>query len=389
MNPAFQTRCVHGGGVQDGPFHAVTTPIYQTSTFFFEGLGIGSGYDYTRTSNPTRRALEKNLAQLEGGADAVVTATGMAAVLNAALLLKAGDHLIAGHDIYGGTYRLFEHVLPKIGIAVSFVDQRDPANVKAAIAENTRGLWIETPSNPLLNIVDISELASIGHEKGLLIFADNTFLSPYFQKPLELGADVVIQSTTKYLNGHCDVVGGAVISSTKELHQQISFLHNCLGLGASPFDSWLVLRGVKTLPQRMEVHAANADALARWLSSHQKVTKVYYPGMEDHPGHDVARRQQSGFGGMVSFEVAGGFESAKAVLENVRIFVLAESLGGIGSLIEHPDTMSHASMSEEARRQAGIAPGLIRISVGIENVQDLIADLDQALRIGVRPQITK
>jgi len=379
MDTQFNTNCVHTGCDQDGPFHAVTTPIYQTSTFFFEGLGRSSGYDYTRTANPTRRALEENLARLEGGANAVVTATGMAAVLNAAMLLTSGEHLIAGHDIYGGTHRLFDKVLPQMGIEVSFVDQRDPGAVASAIKKNTRGVWIETPSNPLLNIVDIEAVAGIGHENDLLVFADNTFLSPYFQRPIKLGVDVVIQSTTKYLNGHCDVVGGAVISATPELHERVAFLHNALGLGASPFDAWLVLRGVKTLPQRMKAHAANAEAMATWLVKHPKVTKVFFPGLPGHPGHEVACRQQSGFGGMLSFEIAGGFESAKSVLEAVKIFDLAESLGGVGSLIEHPDTMSHASMSEQARRTAGITPGLIRVSVGIEDVKDLVADLEQAL----------
>jgi cystathionine gamma-synthase len=375
----FETRCVHVGVEKDSAYNSATTPIYPTSTFYWDDLKTHRGYDYTRSGNPTRRALEENLASLEGGIDCRATCTGMSAVTAALSLFKQGDHIIAGHDIYGGTYRLMHAVLPDRGVEVAFVDMGDPENVRRAIRPTTKGLWIETPSNPLLNLVDIRAVTGIGREHGLISIADNTFLSPYLQRPLELGVDVVVHSTTKYLNGHSDVVGGAVVTSQPEHAERIAFLVNALGLACSPFDAWLVLRGVKTLGPRMEVHQRNAMAIARMLSEHPKVDRVYYPGLPDHPQHELARRQQSGFGAMLSFDIVGDRNYAERVLTGARMILLAESLGGVESLWEYPETMSHASMTAEARREAGISDRTIRLSVGIEHVDDLIADLRQAL----------
>src|SRR5680860_335900 len=297
------TSAVHTGVAKDATYNSVTTPIYPSSTFMFDRVGLHRGYDYTRSGNPTRSALEENLAALEGGTFARATCTGMAAVTSALLLLSQGDHVVAGHDIYGGTYRLFETVLPRFGLTFTFVDVRDEAAVRSAIRPETRMLWIETPSNPLLNIVDIAAMVAIAQEHHLVTVADNTFLSPYFQRPLDLGVDVVLHSTTKYLNGHSDVVGGVVITSREDLGEQLSYLVNAIGLANSPFDAWLVLRGVKTLGPRMRAHEAGAGAVARFLQEHPRSLRTYYPGLEDHPGHELAKRQQTGFGGMVSFDL--------------------------------------------------------------------------------------
>lgn len=375
----IETICVHEGARKDTAFNSVTAPLYFTSTFRFEGPGKTKGYDYSRTANPTRTALEECLAALEGGARASATATGMAAETTVMHLFKAGDHIVAGHDIYGGTYRLFADVLSEQGLSFSFVDMQDPDNVAQAITLATKGLWIETPSNPLLNLVDIARICDVAKQHGLTTIVDNTFMTPYFQRPLDLGADIVVHSTTKYLNGHCDVVGGAVISKDPDTGDRVAALTNALGTCCSPMDAWLVLRGVKTLACRMEVHARNALAVAEFLEGRPEVSRVYYPGLASHSQHALAREQMSGFGGMLSFEVRGGSAAAFRLIQQLQLFEFAESLGGAASLIEHPDTMSHASMPEAARRAAGITEGAIRVSVGIESQDDLIADLTRGL----------
>jgi len=374
-----ETKAVHTGVAKDQTFNSVTTPIYPSSTFRFDEVGVHRGYDYTRSGNPTRSALEENLAALEGGTFARATCTGMAAVLTALLLLRQGDHLVTGNDIYGGTYRLLESYIPRLGIETTFVDMRDLDAVRAALRPSTRMLWIETPSNPLLNIVDIEGLVAVGRERGLLTVADNTFLSPYFQRPLDMGVDVVVHSTTKYLNGHSDVVGGVIICRRDDLGEELSGIVNAYGLGQSPFDAWLVLRGVKTLGPRMEAHERNALAVARFLDAHPRALRTYYPGLPAHPGHELAGRQQTGFGGMVSFDLEADQAGINDFLTRLQLFTLAESLGGVESLVEQPWTMSHAAMSEESRREAGISPGTIRLSVGIEDPEDLVDDLLQAL----------
>ncbi len=378
-NKGFATKCVHAGVDQDDSYQSATTPIYPTSTFGWHGLNQPATYDYTRSGNPTRRALEENLAALDGGVDCRCTSTGMSAVTAAMHLFKAGDHVIAGNDIYGGTYRLFADVLPDLGIKVSFVDMSDAAHVAAACTDKTKGVWIETPSNPLLNIIDISKVVEVAKSKGLVTIADNTFLSPALMRPIEMGVDVVVHSATKYLNGHSDVVGGAVVSASDEHAQRIGYVVNAMGLAQSPFDAWLTLRGVKTLGPRVRQHCENAMKIAQFLNGHDEVGRVYYPGLPEHPGHELAKKQQDGFGGMVSFDLKGGYAKAEKVMPNAELILLAESLGGIESLWEHPWSMSHVSMSEDARRTAGIGEGLVRLSVGIEDADDLIADLDQAL----------
>lgn len=375
----FETKCVHVGVEKDETYNSCITPIYPTSTFRWVDLRTHKGFDYTRSGNPTRQALEQNLAALEGGVDARATCTGMAAITCVMNLFVPGDHIIAGHDIYGGTYRLFSSVLTDLGLEFSFVNMGDPGAVRAALTPRTKCVWIETPSNPLLNIVDISAVAEIAREAGAVAVADNTFLSPYLQRPLQHGVDIVVHSTTKYLNGHSDVVGGAVICKRPEHAERIAFLHNALGLGCSPFDAWLVLRGVKTLGPRMEAHQRGATALAAMLARHPKVERVYYPGLPDHPQHELAKRQQDGFGGMLSFDVKGGRAEAERVLTGTRLFQLAESLGGVESLLEYPETMSHAAMTAEDRRAAGISERTIRVSVGIEHPDDLVADMKRAI----------
>ncbi len=376
----LQTKTVHTGVDKDTCFNSVITPIYQTSTFRFEDVGKSKGFDYTRSANPTRRALEENIAALEGGTSCAVVATGMAAVALALHFFKSGDHIICTHDCYGGTERLLRTYRDQFGLEISYVDMRDPDLVRSAIRPNTKGFWIETPSNPLLNIIDIRTISEIAHEWGSLAIVDNTFLSPVNQRPFELGADIIIHSTTKYLNGHSDVVGGAVVVKRPDHAEKLQFLANAVGLGASPFDCWLVLRGIKTLAPRMKEHERNARAVAEFLSSHPSVGKVFYPGLPTHPQHELARRQQFGFGGMVSFEVDGDVRDVQRILRSTKIFALAESLGGVESLIEHPATMSHASMAAELRERAGINERVIRLSVGIEDVDDLIEDLDQTLK---------
>ncbi len=375
----FETQCVHTGVLKDSAYNSVITPIYPSSTFSWDDLKTNKGFDYTRSGNPTRRALEENLAALEGGVDCWATCTGMAAVTLAMHLFQPGDHIIAGHDIYGGTYRLFADVLTQQGMKFSFINMQNPGSVREALTPQTKGIWIETPSNPLLNLVNIEEITAIAREANCITVADNTFMSPYLQRPLDLGVDVVIHSTTKYLNGHSDVVGGCVIAKTKEHAERVKYIGNALGLGCSPFDAWLVLRGVKTLAPRMEAHQRGAMALARMLVEHPNVDRVYYPGLETHPHHELAKRQQRGFGAMLSFDVKRDRAQAEKVFSKIKLFTLAESLGGVESLVEYPETMSHASMTLEARRNAGISDRTIRVSVGIEHPDDLVADMRQAL----------
>lgn len=374
-----RTVAIHEGVYKDSAFNSVTTPIYPSSTFGFERVGVTKGYDYTRSGNPTRAALQENLAALEGGTAAWATCTGMSAITSVAMLFKSGDHLLAGNDIYSGTIRLLEAVLPGLGIITSFVPMGDPDEVRKAIRPNTRGMIIETPSNPILNLVDLAAMTAIAREHEILTVVDNTFMSPCFQKPLAFGADVVVHSTTKYLNGHSDVVGGAIVVKEARLGERIGYLVNALGTACSPFDAWLVLRGVKTLAYRMEAHQANALAIAHWLQKHPRVKKVYYPGLVTHPGHQLARKQMRGFGGMVSFDLDLDQLTPDELFARLRYFTLAESLGGVESLVEQPWTMSHASIGEDRRRAAGISPATIRLSIGIEGVDDLIADLDRGL----------
>jgi len=375
----FETRCVHVGVDKDSAYKSCITPIYPTSTFAWDDLQTNRGYDYTRSGNPTRKALEENITSLEGGIDCKATSTGMSAITAAVHLFQPGDHIIAGHDIYGGTYRLFADVYSKWGFKFSFVNMGDPENVRKEITPATKGIWIETPSNPLLNLVDLAAISKIAREAGVITIADNTFMSPYLQRPFEFGVDVVIHSTTKYLNGHSDVVGGCVVTRHTSQAERIAYIVNALGVACSPFDAWLVLRGVKTLGPRMQAHERGAQTVAKMLSEHPAVERVYYPGLPSHPHHELAKRQQKGFGGMVSFDVRGGRAAAERVLYGTKLFQLAESLGGIESLMAFPVTMSHASMSAEARLAAGITDKTIRLSVGIEHPNDLVADLHKAL----------
>ncbi len=375
----FETLAIHAGQRPDVTFGAVSAPIYQTSTFVFESVGKTRGYDYSRTANPTRQILQDTIAQLEGGKAGFAFATGMAAETTVIHLLKAGDHIISGDDIYGGTYRLFQDVMQDFGLEFTFLRMDSRQKIEEAIKPNTRMLWLETPSNPLLNIVDIEMAVDVAKKHNILTAIDNTFATPYFLKPIKYGIDLVVHSTTKYLNGHCDVVGGAVVTTTDELTERVQFLLNAMGTCASPFDCWLVLRGIETLPVRMRQHEENAFAVANYLKGHPAVERVFYPGLESHPGHAVAKRQMSGFGGMVSFELKDGTGRVNSFLKSIKLFSLAESLGGVASLAEHPATMSHASMPKDHREKMGIADELIRLSVGLENVDDLIEDLGQAL----------
>jgi cystathionine gamma-lyase/cystathionine beta-lyase len=375
----FETLAIHSGRKPDPATGALATPIYQTSNFVFQDVGVTRGYDYSRTANPTRKALEDCIAALEGGQAGFAFSSGMAAETTVMHLLKAGDHVISGDDVYGGTYRLFERVMKDFGLEFTFLRMDDRRRIEEAIRPNTRMIWIETPSNPLLNIVDIEVVVDIAKRHNLVTVADNTFATPYFLRPIEYGVDLVVHSTTKYLNGHCDVIGGVVVTTTDELTERVQFLLNAMGTCAAPFDCWLVLRGTKTLAVRMMQHEENAAQVATCLERHPKVKRVFYPGLKSHPGHEIAMRQMEGFGGVVSFEIEGGIEAASSFLRNVNIFSLAESLGGIDSLVGHPATMSHASMPEKVRREVGITDGLIRLSVGLESADDLIEDLEQAL----------
>ncbi len=375
----FSTLAIHAGNEPDPSTGAVTVPIYQTSTYVQEGLGKHKGYEYARTQNPTRFALERNLAALEAGTAAFAFASGLAAITALMqALLEQGDHVIVSDNTYGGTFRLFEYVLKKQGLEFTYVDTSVAENIEAALRPTTRMVYLETPTNPVMVLTDIRRAAEISHRANVKVAVDNTFMSPYFQRPLELGADIVIHSTTKYLNGHSDGVGGAVIVRQQEDALKLKFVQNAAGAIISPMDAWLVLRGVKTLPLRMRQHDANGRAVAAFLSEHPKVERVYYPGLPSHPQYELACRQMSGFGGMISFDV-GSLERARTVLESVRLCALAESLGGVETLISHPATMTHAIVPPQERQRLGITDGLVRLSIGCEDVEDIIADLDQAL----------
>jgi len=375
----FATDAIHVGQEPDPATGAIIVPIYQTSTFVQEELGKHKGYEYARTSNPTRAALERNLAALEGAPFSFAFASGMAAINCLMSLLKSGDHVVAGQNLYGGSFRLFERVLKDFGLTFSYVNTCQLEEVERAFRPNTRMIFIETPTNPIMEITDIASTASLAHSHGTRLAVDNTFMSPYFQRPLALGADFVVHSTTKYLNGHSDGVGGAVMLNDDTLADRLKFLQNAAGAVLGPFDSWLVLRGVKTLPVRMQQHNRNGMVVAEFLEHlYPKIKKVYYPGLPSHPQHELAKRQMAGFGGMISFDT-GSLENARKVLKSVRLCSLAESLGGVETLISHPASMTHASVPSEERNRRGITDGLLRISVGIEEVEDIIADLDQAL----------
>src|SRR5690349_10910285 len=373
----FSTDCIHAGQEPEPHTGAVTIPIYQTSTYVQPELGRHKGYEYARTKNPTRSALEANLAALERGKHGHCFASGMSATDTVFRLLKKGDHVVAGENMYGGSYRLFSKVLERFGLEFTYVDTSNVDNVKSAMRDNTRIVFLETPTNPMMTVTDLAACADVAHRGGALVVVDNTFCSPWLQKPIEFGADIVVHSTTKFLNGHSDSVGGVVVSNTDEIGEQIGFLQNAVGAILSPFDSWLVLRGVKTLAVRMKAHEANGIALASYLEQHPKVQKVYYPGLPDHPQHELAKRQMNGFGSMISFEL-GSYDNAKKFLDRVRLCSLAESLGGVETLISHPETMTHASVPIETRQRLGITPGLVRISAGIEDLEDLRADLENA-----------
>ena len=376
----LRTKAVHTGVNIDKTFNSVITPIYPTSTFYFDALGKNKGYDYTRSGNPTRAALEANIAALEGGVNCSVTATGMAAITAVLFFLKPGDHIITGDDIYGGTYRLFKYVLEPMGFKFSFINMRNLKAVREAVCAQTKMIWIETPSNPLLNIIDLEAVIAAAKKKKILTVVDNTFLSPYFQRPFEFGADMVVHSTTKYLNGHSDVVGGAIIYANTALQERGRYLVNALGVSEAPFDAWLVLRGVKTLVLRMEAHQSNAIQLAHFLEGHKNVKKVYYPGLKSHPQQDLIKKQMKGFGAMLAFELDTKKVSLDQLFKKLKYFALAESLGGVESLIESPWFMSHASMGEAGLKASGITKETVRVSVGIEGADDLIADLNQALK---------
>ncbi len=375
----FSTRAIHAGQDPDPQTGAVVVPIYQTSTYAQSGVGQHKGYEYSRTGNPTRAALERCIASLEGGRHGLAFASGMAAESAIMQLLKPGDHTIAVDDLYGGTYRLFRRLLEPMGLTFSFVDGTDLNAVETAFTDSTRMVWLESPTNPLLKLVDIAAVSRLAHRRHALVVVDNTFMSPFLQRPLSLGADIVVHSATKFLGGHSDVIAGALVVDQEDLRERLAFIQNAVGAVPGPLDSWLVLRGLKTLAVRMREHDRNARLIAEFLQEHDQVERVFYPGLPTHPQHDLARRQMSGFGGMISFEVKGGLPAARRMVERTRLFTLAESLGGVEALIELPAAMTHASIPAETRRAHGVADGLVRISVGIEDVADLISDLDRAL----------
>jgi len=375
----FDTLAIHAGQQPDPTTGAIMTPVYLTSTYVQAGPGEHKGYEYSRTKNPTRTALEQCLAALEGAKYGAAFASGSAAADVLMHLLDAGDHVVCSDDVYGGTFRLFDKVFKRQGLSFSFVDLSNPDTFGAALTPRTKAVWLETPTNPMLKLIDLERIAESAKKRGVLSICDNTFMTPYFQRPLEFGVDVVVHSTTKYINGHSDCIGGFACTSNQELADRIYFHQNAVGGVPSPLDSFLVLRGVKTLHLRMQRHAENAAAIADFLSKQPKVAKVTYPGLANHPQHGLARRQMKGFGGMMTFEIRGGLEAARRFLKAVRIFACAESLGGVESLIEHPAIMTHASVPKETRQKLGISDGLIRLSVGIEDVQDLRDDLSQAL----------
>ena len=375
----FETRAIHAGQRPDPTTGAVMTPVYLTSTYVQDGPGVHKGFEYSRTRNPTRDALEGCLASLEGARHGLAFASGLAATDCVMHLLDAGDHVVHSDDVYGGTFRIFDKVFKRQGLRFSAVDMTDPANVEKSIRPETKFVWIETPTNPTLKLADLAAIARIAKARGCHTVVDNTFATPFFQRPLEHGVDVVVHSTTKYLNGHSDVIGGAVLTSDERLHERLRFHQNAVGGVPGPLDAFLVLRGLKTLPIRMERHAANAARVVAFLGKHPKVERVCYPGLASHPQHALAKRQMTGFGGMLTFALRGGLAAAQTFLEHVRLFACAESLGGVESLIEHPATMTHASVPVETRRALGFDDGFIRVSCGIESIEDLLADLGHAL----------
>jgi cystathionine beta-lyase/cystathionine gamma-synthase len=378
LDSAFATRAIHAGQRPEPLAGAIMTPVYLTSTYVQTGLGENKGYEYARGKNPTREALERNVAALEGGRHGFAFSSGMGCLDSIMKLFSAGDHIVCGESVYGGTFRLFDKILSRMGMSFSFVDTRDPNRISEAVTGSTRAILVETPTNPLMRLTDLSAAATIARDAGATLIVDNTFASPYFQRPLEHGASIVYHSTTKYLNGHSDMIGGIAVTGDDSLAERLQFIVNAAGAIPGPFDCWLALRGTKTLHLRMERHDSNGRAIAQWLAERVGEDKVLYPGLPSHPQHELAKRQMSGFGGMISVEL-GTKDRADAVLRKVRVFSLAESLGGVESLISNPASMTHASVPAERRAQLGLSDGLIRLSVGVEDVGDLIADLDQAL----------
>jgi len=375
----FSTKAIHAGQEPDPSTGAIMTPIFQTATYVQTGLGEHKGFEYSRTQNPTRSALEECMAAIEEGRYGLAFASGMAAESAILSLLSAGEHLISCDDLYGGSYRIFERVMRRYNVETTYVAAGNIAGYERAIRPNTKMIWLETPTNPLLRLIDIQAVAEIAHRHNLLLVVDNTFASPYFQQPLKLGADIVVHSTTKYLNGHSDIIGGALVLNNEEVYQAIKFYQNAAGGVPSPFDSWLTLRGIKTLAVRMRQHEENAIAVAKFLTEHPRVEKVYYPGLPAHPDYALAKRQMSGFGGMVSFQFKGIYADVDKVVRRFKIFALAESLGGVDSLVCHPASMTHGSIPKDIRESRGLTDSLLRLSVGIEDVDDLLADLEQAL----------
>jgi cystathionine beta-lyase/cystathionine gamma-synthase len=376
--PGFSTRAIHVGNEADPSTGAVAPPIFATSTYAQEELGVTKGYDYSRAGNPTRTRLEENLAALEGGVAARVFSSGMAAIGAVCQMMKAGEHIVASNNLYGGVPRLFNQILTNYGLEFTYVDTSDPRNVEHAIRKNTRYVHIETPTNPLMGLTDIAAVSRIAHKRGCEVVVDNTFLSPYFQQPIKHGADIVMHSTTKFLNGHSDGIGGVLVCTTAEQAEKLAFIQKAAGAILSPFECWLVLRGTKTLAVRMKQHDENGRTIADFLSRQRKVEKVFYPGLESHPQYDLARRQQTGFGSMITFET-GSLSNAKRFLKSVRVCTLGESLGGVETLISHPASMTHMAIGAAGRKAIGLTDGMVRISVGIEDVEDIIADLEQAL----------
>jgi len=378
---AFSTRTIHAGQSPDPTTGAVMMPIYATSTYAQESPGVHKGFEYSRSQNPTRMAFERCIADLESGSDGMAFASGLSAIATILELLDHGAHIISSDDLYGGSFRLFDKVRKRTaGLQMTLVDLSNIAAVEAAIRPDTKMIWVETPTNPLLKLADLEAIAALAKKRGFITVADNTFASPWVQRPLEHGIDIVMHSTTKYLNGHSDIVGGAVVTNNPNLVERLRFLHNAVGSIASPFDSFLALRGLKTLALRMERHCTNALKIARWLEAHPKIARVIYPGLESHPQHALAKKQMSGFGGIVTATLKGDLSATRRFLERTQLFTLAESLGGVESLIEHPAIMTHASIPEDQRARIGISDSLVRLSVGVEDAGDLIADLDQALR---------
>lgn len=375
------TRAIHAGQIEDPLAGAVMPPIYQTSTYEQEGLGKHKGFEYARTHNPTRQALERNVASLEGGTHGFAFSSGLGALDTLLKIFQSGDHIICGDNMYGGSHRLMERVYRNFGLDFSWVDMRDIGNIERALKPNTRMIYCETPTNPMMFLTDLRAVGDLTQAHGIIFAVDNTFATPVFQRPLEMGTDVVLHSTTKYINGHSDMVGGILVTRRDDLAEKFGFLQNAAGAVPGPMDCWLALRGVKTLPLRMRQHDTSGRIVADWLQDHKLVRKLYYPGLADHPQHDLAKRQMSGFGGMVSFDVAD-VDLARKIVERVEIFTLAESLGGVESLIGHPASMTHASIPQAMREATGLTDSLIRLSVGVEDVEDLIADLDQAMRAG-------